>query len=64
MNAAQAKIVASVLTSAAKTAHKRALALAAAERLERELNSKLNVVAEYNGQNPTDVGLSTNLWDN
>jgi broad specificity phosphatase PhoE len=50
MNAQEARIVASALKSAAKTAHKRAKALAAAERLERELESKLNVVAEYNGK--------------
>ena len=62
MNAAQAKIVAAVLKSAAKTAHKRAKALAAAERLERDLNSKLNVVAEYNGKTADRVFNTVDVW--
>ena len=63
MNAQQARVVASVLKSAAKTAHKRAKALAAAERLERELESKMNVVAEYNATKTADRVFNTvDVW--
>ena len=61
MNAENARIVAAVLKAAAKVAHKRAKALALAERMERDLTAKLNVVEEYNGSRlPTDADLP--LW--